>query len=56
MRHFPASRWHPEISGISASRPVRPAFSPALAAAAAFAAGFFLGAILFGQLLLTLHR
>ncbi|MBI5689282.1 MAG: hypothetical protein HZC55_04235 [Verrucomicrobia bacterium] len=58
MKHFPATRWHPPLAGISQTRAPRalPLSTAALFGAVLYAAGFFTGAILFGELLLTLHR
>lgn len=56
MRHYPATRFHPALSGITQSRVRQPRRLGALAATFFYAAGFFTGAILFGELLLTIHR
>lgn len=56
MKHYPAQRFHPALAGLSYSRPPRPRACTALVACVAFTSGFFIGAILFGELLLTLHR
>ena len=55
MRHYPAPRYHPALAGISRPRE-RTRGHPVLVAAVWYAAGFFTGAILFGELVLTLHR
>lgn len=56
MKHFPATHFHPPLTGLSHSRPAHARGRAVLLAAICYAAGFFTGAILFGELLLTLHR
>ena len=56
MRHCPASRFHPELCGVSHSRAPHARGRTAILAAIFYAAGFFTGAILFGEALLLLHR
>jgi len=56
VRHCPASRFHPELCGVSHSRAPHARGRTAILAAIFYAAGFFTGAILFGEALLLLHR
>jgi len=56
MKHYPAARFHPTLSCISHSRASQARGHAALLAAVCYTAGFFTGAILFGELLLRLHR
>lgn len=54
MKHFPAQRHHCAPEGLEHSRaPRNPA---ALVCALFYLGGFFTGAILFGEFLLTLHQ
>lgn len=53
MKHFPAHRFHPQLAGLSTSRAPVARGRGLLVAAVCYAAGFFTGAILFGELLLT---